>query len=128
MSFIAAATTIGFSGVGATIAAGAMMGATTTVAGNVLGGRDAFDNIGRGIITGGITGGVAPGVAAEFGLSMPAAAGVVQGGLTALATGDISKGLMAGMGAYGMYGLGESVAGMGTNSLTGTVLGTIQAR
>ena len=99
------------------------MGATTTVAGNVLGGRDAFDNIGRGIVMGGITGGVAPGVAAEFGLSMPAAAGVVQGGLTALATGDISKGLMAGMGAYGMYGLGESVAGMGTNSLTGTVLG-----
>jgi len=123
MSFIAAATTIGFSGVGATIAAGAMMGATTTVAGNVLGGRDAFDNIGRGIITGGITGGLTPGFSEMTGFSVPASAGLIQGGLTTLATGDISKGLMAGMGAYGAYGLAEGLGG----GISGSNVGVEQA-
>jgi hypothetical protein len=123
MSFVAAATAIGFSGVGATIAAGAMMGGATTIAGNVIGGRSAFDNIGRGIITGGITGGLAPGVSEMTGFGIPASAGLIQGGLTTLATGSLSRGLMAGMGAYGMYGLAEGIAGAGTNSLTTTMTG-----
>jgi hypothetical protein len=127
MSFVAAATAIGFSGVGATIAAGAMMGGATTIAGNVIGGRSAFDNIGRGIITGGITGGLAPGVSEMTGFGIPASAGLIQGGLTTLATGSLSRGLMAGMGAYGMYGLAEGIAGAGTNSLTESYLGDYQS-
>jgi len=123
MSFAAAAVSIGFTGVGATIAAGAMMGATTTIAGNVIGGRSAFDNIGKGIITGGITGGLAPGLDQMTGFGIPASAGLIQGGLTTLATGSLSRGLMAGMGAYGMYGLAEGIAGAGTNSLTTTMTG-----
>jgi hypothetical protein len=126
MSFVAAATTLGFSGMGATIAAGAMMGGATTIAGNVIGGRSALDNIGRGIVTGGITGGLAPGVSEMTGFGIPASAGLIQGGLTTLATGSLSRGLMAGMGAYGMYGLGESVANAGANSLTGSYLGDYQ--
>ena len=117
MSFVAAATAIGFTGVGATIAAGAMMGGATTVAGNVIGGRDPLDNIGRGLITGGITGGLTPGFSEMTGFSVPASAGIIQGGLTTLATGDIGQGLMAGMGAYGAYGLAESMSGMGTGIL-----------
>lgn len=41
------------------------------------------------------------------------AAGIVGGG-TALATGDLSKGLMAGLGAYGGAGLGGALASTGT--------------
>jgi len=45
---------------------------------------------------------------AGFGLSS-AMAGVATGGITALATGSLSRGLMAGLGAYGGAGLGESL-------------------
>jgi len=41
-----------------------------------------------------------------------AAAGIVGGG-TALATGDIEKGLMAGLGAYGGAGIGNTLSSMG---------------
>jgi hypothetical protein len=40
-------------------------------------------------------------------------AGLTVGGLTALGTGDLGKGLMAGFGAYGGSGLGEAVKGFG---------------
>lgn len=43
------------------------------------------------------------------------AAGIVGGG-TALATGSLQKGLMAGLGAYGGAGLGQGLAGMGTTA------------
>ena len=99
------------------------MGATTTIAGNVIGGRSAFDNIGKGIVMGGITGGLAPGLDQMTGFGIPASAGLIQGGLTTLATGSLSRGLMAGMGAYGMYGLAEGIAGAGANSLTTTMTG-----
>jgi hypothetical protein len=46
------------------------------------------------------------------GVGAPLAAGIVGGG-TALATGDISKGLMAGLGAYGGAGLGQGLAAAG---------------
>lgn len=46
-------------------------------------------------------------------LSPLMAAGIVGGG-TALATGDLNKGLMAGLGAYGGAGLGGALASTGT--------------
>ena len=48
------------------------------------------------------------------------AAGIVGGG-TALATGDLSKGLMAGLGAYGGAGLAGGLAGAGTSSLASSL-------
>jgi hypothetical protein len=51
---------------------------------------------------------------AGFGLvSSAMGAGAVVGGLTGIATGSLSKGLMAGLGAYGGFGIGESLAGLG---------------
>ena len=44
-------------------------------------------------------------------------AGLTVGGLTTLATGSLSRGLMAGLGAYGGAGLGESLMGAGTGAL-----------
>ena len=41
---------------------------------------------------------------AGFGLMSAGMAGLTVGGITALATGDISRGLMAGLGAYGGAG------------------------
>jgi hypothetical protein len=46
-----------------------------------------------------------------------AMAGVATGGITALATGSLSRGLMAGLGAYGGAGLGESLMGAGDAAL-----------
>ena len=53
MSFVAAATYIGFTGTAATIAAGAMMGGTMTVGMNVVQGRETFDNLAKGMLMGG---------------------------------------------------------------------------
>jgi len=55
---------------------------------------------------------------AGFGLMGALGAGATVGGITALATGSLSKGLMAGLGAYGGAGLGEAFMGAGTNALT----------
>jgi hypothetical protein len=60
---------------------------------------------------------------AGFGLSMipgvgPLMAAGIVGGGTALATGSLSKGLMAGLGAYGGAGLGAGLAKTGTAQLT----------
>ena len=44
-------------------------------------------------------------------------AGIATGGITTLATGSLSRGLMAGLGAYGGAGLGESL--MGASGMTG---------
>ena len=51
------------------------------------------------------------------GLSSAVSAGIATGGITALATGSLSRGLMAGLGAYGGAGLGESLMGAGTGAL-----------
>ena len=55
---------------------------------------------------------------AGFGIAETAlgAAGIV-GGVTTLATGSLSKGLMAGMGAYGGSSLGSSLMGAGTSAI-----------
>jgi hypothetical protein len=43
-------------------------------------------------------------------------AGLTVGGLTALASGDIGKGLMAGFGAYGGSGLGDAIKSFGSQA------------
>ena len=43
-------------------------------------------------------------------------AGLTVGGLTALTSGDIGKGLMAGFGAYGGSGLGDAIKSFGANA------------
>ena len=56
---------------------------------------------------------------AGFGMSA-LGAGLTVGGLTALTSGgDLGKGLMAGLGAWGGAGLGGAVAGMGSNAIGG---------
>ena len=50
---------------------------------------------------------------AGFGLMSAGMAGLTVGGLTTLATGSLSRGLMAGMGAYGGAGLAEGLMGSG---------------
>jgi len=66
--------------------------------------------VGAGLMA--ATGGAA--APAVLGMSMPTAIGVGVGGLTALQTGNLGKGLMAGLGAYGGAGLygGAEAAGM----------------
>jgi hypothetical protein len=46
----------------------------------------------------------------------PPVAAMLMGGGTALATGDLNKGLMAGLGAYGGAGLGSGLMGAGTQA------------
>jgi hypothetical protein len=60
---------------------------------------------------------------AGFGLvSSAMGAGAIVGGITGLATGSLSKGLMAGLGAYGGFGIGESLAGLGAAEMSaGTI-------
>jgi len=63
---------------------------------------------------------------AGFGLSATMA-GVATGGITALATGSLSRGLMAGLGAYGGAGLGESFMNAGSASLASSAGSTAGA-
>jgi len=56
---------------------------------------------------------------AGFGLvSSAMGAGAIVGGITGIATGSLSKGLMAGLGAYGGFGIGESLAGLGAAEMS----------
>lgn len=54
---------------------------------------------------------------AGFGLMSAGMAAATVGGITALSTGDISRGLMAGLGAYGGASLGSSLMDAGTEAL-----------
>ena len=56
-----------------------------------------------------------------------ATAGLAVGGVTALATGSLSRGLMAGLGAYGGAGLAEGLMGAGTGGLAAADIGALQA-
>jgi hypothetical protein len=73
--------------------------------------------------------GLGEAVGGIFGLTGAAGAaagtGIAVGGATALATGDLSKGLMAGLGAYGGAGLGGSLNAAGSAALDGS--GFVQA-
>jgi hypothetical protein len=53
---------------------------------------------------------------AGFGLMSAGMAGAAVGGITALSTGSLSRGLMAGLGAYGGAGLGAGLAGAGAGA------------
>lgn len=69
------------------------------------------------------------GAAFGGGLMSAGMAGLTVGGLTTLATGSLSRGLMAGLGAYGGAGLAEGLAGAGTSAgmteaLAGSSTGT----
>ena len=54
---------------------------------------------------------------AGFGLMSAGMAGLAVGGVTALATGSLEKGLMAGMGAYGGAGITGALAGAGEGAM-----------
>ena len=54
-------------------------------------------------------------------------AGAAVGGITTLATGSLSRGLMAGLGAYGGAGLGESLMNAGSASLASSAGATAGA-
>jgi hypothetical protein len=62
--------------------------------------------------------GLGEAVGGAFGLSAAAGTGIAVGGLTGLATGNLSKGVMAGFGAYGGAGLAEGLVGAGVNAAT----------
>mgnify|MGYP006276271297 CR=1 FL=1 len=65
---------------------------------------------------------------AGFGLvSSGLAAGAVVGGVTGLATGSLSKGLMAGLGAYGGFGLGESLTNLGSTAISADAMAAANA-
>lgn len=74
--------------------------------------------IGAGLMA--ATGGAA--APALFGMSNAAAIGLGVGGLQALRTGSLSKGLMAGLGAYGGAGLGAGLGAAGMESAANTQL------
>jgi hypothetical protein len=67
--------------------------------------------------------GLGEAVGGIFGLTGAAGAaagtGIAVGGATALATGDLGKGLMAGLGAYGGAGLGGNLAAAGDAAMMG---------
>lgn len=64
-----------------------------------------------------MTGGAAgPAAAGLFGLGMPATIGLGVGGIEALRTGNLGKGLMAGLGAYGGAGLMGGLASAGVDA------------
>jgi hypothetical protein len=62
--------------------------------------------------------GVGTAVGGLFGLGGAAGAGIAIGGITTLATGSLSRGLMAGLGAYGGANLAGSLSNAGAASLT----------
>jgi len=69
-----------------------------------------------------------PGAFGIAGLGLSAGtAGLVTGGLTTLATGSLSRGLMAGLGAYGGAGLAEGFANAGANAMTTAGVGDYTA-
>ena len=55
-------------------------------------------------------------MAVSGGAINPMTAGLLVGGGTAVATGDVKKGLMAGLGAYGGAGIGSALATSGTQA------------
>lgn len=56
------------------------------------------------------------------GLINPMTAGLIVGGGTALMSGDLGKGFMAGLGAFGGAGLGAGLAGAGASTTAGQVI------
>jgi hypothetical protein len=63
--------------------------------------------------------GLGTAVGGIFGLGGAAGTAIAVGGATALASGDLGKGLMAGLGAYGGAGLGGNLAAAGDAAMMG---------
>ena len=63
------------------------------------------------------------GLAFGGGMMSAGMAGLTVGGLTTLATGSLSRGLMAGLGAYGGAGLGAGIESAGTSALAADATG-----
>jgi hypothetical protein len=61
--------------------------------------------------------GLGAAVGGAFGVGAAAGTGIAVGGITGLATGSLSRGLMAGLGAYGGAGLVEGITGLGAGEL-----------
>ena len=61
--------------------------------------------------------GVGTAIGAALGTSAAVGTGVAVGGLTALATGSLSRGLAAGLGAYGGAGISSALADAGASAL-----------
>jgi hypothetical protein len=69
-----------------------------------------------------------PGAFGIAGMGLSAGtAGLVTGGLTTLATGSLSRGLMAGLGAYGGAGLAEGLMGAGVGAAQQSAMGSLSA-
>jgi len=69
-----------------------------------------------------------PGAFGIAGMGLSAGtAGLITGGITTLATGSLSRGLMAGLGAYGGAGLAQGVLGAGNAQLASTMSEGAQA-
>ena len=64
---------------------------------------------------------------AGFGLMSSAMAGLTVGGIATLASGSLSKGLMAGLGAYGGAGMMEGLMGAGTGAMSSAAGASAQA-
>ena len=67
--------------------------------------------------------GVGTAIGGALGTSAAVGTGVAVGGVEALRTGDISKGISAGLGAYGGANLSTSMAGAGADAMTTAGMG-----
>lgn len=79
-----------------------------------------------------IAGAMAPSLATAGGImgtlfGSPLMSSLTIGGLTGLVTGDMEKGLMAGLGAFGGYGLGQSLMGAGAATAAPSVTPAVTA-
>ena len=69
-----------------------------------------------------------PGAFGIAGMGLSAGtAGLITGGITSLATGSLSRGLMAGLGAYGGAGLAEGFMGAGVGAAQQSAMGSLSA-
>jgi hypothetical protein len=69
-----------------------------------------------------------PGAFGIAGMGLSAGtAGLITGGLTTLATGSLSRGLMAGLGAYGGAGMAEGLMGAGVGTAQQSAMGSLSA-
>ena len=68
--------------------------------------------------------GLGTAIGGALGTSAAVGTGIAVGGITGLDTGSLSKGLMAGLGAYGGAGLSEGLLGAGAASGAGQTLAT----
>jgi hypothetical protein len=71
--------------------------------------------------------GLGSAVGGMFGLGAAAGTGIAVGGISALATGSLSRGLMAGLGAYGGASLAGGLEGLGSTAVAPEALAAANA-